>query len=197
MTVGHNQNFLGAVFQEVNLVGRESGSEVLYLKEFPNNYFRFLIIVTSAASTMWWIARVQRLPHLLLLTCAVSSYSWAEGPHVATDHVFGPLKRQMGGRRFSSNEEVVMVIRDCLLTLGFDFFCDGNFNSHELHQHALGLCWKIKIILRSELDKSNVLMTYKLIFMTQGTLKGEEEDVRNYWMTLRRGKDTLIWRKKL
>jgi hypothetical protein len=25
----------------------------------------------------------------------------------------------------------------------------------------------------------------------------EEEDIRNYWMTLRRGEDTLIWRRKL
>jgi len=25
----------------------------------------------------------------------------------------------------------------------------------------------------------------------------EEEDVRSYWMTLRTGEDTLIWRRKL
>jgi len=71
MTVGHNQTFLGAVFPEVNLVGCESESELLYKKEFPNNHFRFLIIVESAAKTMWWIAQVQRLPQLRLLTCAV------------------------------------------------------------------------------------------------------------------------------
>jgi hypothetical protein len=28
-------------------------------------------------------------------------------------------------------------------------------------------------------------------------MEGEEEDVRNYWMTLRTGEDTLIWRRKL
>jgi hypothetical protein len=25
----------------------------------------------------------------------------------------------------------------------------------------------------------------------------EEEDVRNYWMTLRRGEDSVIWKRKL
>jgi len=27
--------------------------------------------------------------------------------------------------------------------------------------------------------------------------KGEEEDVGSYWMTLRTGEDTLIWKRKL
>ena len=36
----------------------------------------------------------------------VGSHSWSEGSHVSPDHVFRPLKRQMGGRRLSSSEEV-------------------------------------------------------------------------------------------
>ena len=50
---------------------RESESEPLHLKEFPNNHFRFFIIVESAARTIWWIALVQRLAQFLLLTRAV------------------------------------------------------------------------------------------------------------------------------
>lgn len=53
-----------------------------------------------------------------------------------TDNVFGPLKRPMGGRRFSSSEEVVMAIRDRLRTLGSDFFCDGIFNSRQVGNSA-------------------------------------------------------------
>jgi len=46
--------------------------------------------------------------------------------------VFGPLKRQIRGRRFSNSEEVVMDIRDRLRTLGPDLYCDGDFNSHQV-----------------------------------------------------------------
>ena len=66
----------------------------------------------------------------------VGSHSSAEGSHVATDHMLGPLKLQMGGRRFSNSEEVAMAIRDCLRTLGPDFYGDGNFNSHQMGKSA-------------------------------------------------------------
>jgi hypothetical protein len=57
--------------------------------------------------------QLKRLQHLVSPTCAVwGLHCRAEGSHLATDHLFGPLKQHSGIDPFKSNEKVEMAIRE-------------------------------------------------------------------------------------
>jgi hypothetical protein len=55
--------------------------------------------------------------------------------------------------------------------------------------------WKANWI--GHISRRNCLLKQVIEGKRWNWQKDEEEDIRNYWMTLRKGKDTFTWRRKL
>jgi hypothetical protein len=55
-------------------------------------------------------------------------YCHVEVSHLETDHLFAPLRPNLDGRRFYSNEKVEMVIFEWLRLAKAVFYLDGMFN---------------------------------------------------------------------
>ena len=78
------------------------------------------------------------------------------------------------------NEEVLLRVKDQRNTLHEISKWKTNFIGHILRTNCL-LQWVIEGKIKGG----------------QKWMEGEEEEVGNYWMTLRKGKDDIIWRKNL
>jgi len=87
----------------------------------------------------------------------------AEGLHLETDHLLGPLRQNLDCRRFYSNEKVEMAMFEWLRLEKPTFQRDGIFERviiWEKHHCHKGLCWKF--LYYSEIKEakfSNVMIS--------------------------------------
>jgi len=73
----------------------------------------------------------------------LGKYWHAEESHLETDHLFAPLRQNLDGRRFHSNEKVKMAIFEWLRLEKSAFYRDGIFErvlSWEMHHCHKGVC---------------------------------------------------------
>ena len=167
------------------------------------------IFVTVTNIMHVYISRIQVIRHvtpclfLALRRRLTRLYSKIHGPFEKSGNAHG----QGVTSQMNCSPHLNLVSRECSISLSFKTYLFFNLSIHSVMVDCTGrvvsafnsvasYCRRVRFVSRPEhLLSWGFLHVFP--FLIGEWQEDEEEDVGSYWMTLRKGEDTLIWRRKL